>query len=602
MGKAKQCFVYNTKIIETPTTKEVYFYETPIYSHSNSDSKTSNTQAHKRKVFDEMSAHKQYDSLKRKQKHYEQTRWEIARIVDCNFDNKTKFLTLTFRENIQDITITNKEFKYFIQRLNYYLYQTKVQTLKYIATWEKQKRGAIHYHVIFFDFPFVAKEKLQDLWTYGFIKINRIDVDSIMSRADSIKILYQELKTGILSLTDIQEQVDMNKKQVLDLHKKMYNYWQGKNGKWYSYLPKEGVEPPKGKQIESVNEEKLNSKIIEYYVIEESRKKQEKTCPTFLEVYYMWRSIKDLELDDNSIYKFNTDCKRFFVGTDFAEMPINQINENTIKVFMLETIKRLELCKETTRKFFSYIKNVIRYARIEKIITDNPVEFLEPKDFTKHCGEIEVSDCDKYYTDTELAIILKALHGYYRENPLYMPPYAIELAMYTGMRVSELSTLKWSDINDICISINKSAKHNRLKNEFSVGKTKTKKSRAYPVDGQINHLLARIKRVQEEHGILCEWIFTDGNGSYTHARNITDCMTRLCRENKLNGGGITKLRKTTSSDLQAKGTPKSVVASMLGHTTEVNEKYYTYDTSNLAEKKKIIQERNAKFKNLAHTG
>ena len=113
MGKAKQCFVYNTKIIETPTTKEVYFYETPIYSHSNSDSKTSNTQAHKRKVFDEMSAHKQYDSLKRKQKHYEQTRWEIARIVDCNFDNKTKFLTLTFRENIQDITITNKEFKYF---------------------------------------------------------------------------------------------------------------------------------------------------------------------------------------------------------------------------------------------------------------------------------------------------------------------------------------------------------------------------------------------------------------------------------------------------------------------------------------------------------
>ncbi|WP_411332500.1 rolling circle replication-associated protein [Blautia producta] len=105
-----------------------------------------------------------------------------SRIVDCNFDNKTKFLTLTFKENIQDITITNKEFKYFIQRLNYYLYQTKVQTLKYIATWEKQKRGAIHYHVIFFDFPYIPKEKLQELWTHGFIKINRIDVDSKENR------------------------------------------------------------------------------------------------------------------------------------------------------------------------------------------------------------------------------------------------------------------------------------------------------------------------------------------------------------------------------------------------------------------------------------
>lgn len=173
-------FVYNTKIIETPTTKEIYFYESPIYSHSNT--KSDLTKTSKRKTFDEMSAHKQYDSLKRKQKHYEQTRWEIARIVDCNFDNKTKFLTLTFKDNIQDIAITNREFKYFIQRLNYYLYQTKIQTLKYIATWEKQKRGAIHYHVIFFYFPYIAKEKLQELWSHGFIKINRIDVDSKENR------------------------------------------------------------------------------------------------------------------------------------------------------------------------------------------------------------------------------------------------------------------------------------------------------------------------------------------------------------------------------------------------------------------------------------
>ena len=40
-----------------------------------------------------------------------------------------------------------------------------------------------------------------------------------------------------------------------------------------------------------------------------------------------------------------------------------------------------------------------------------------------------------------------------------------------------------------------------------------------------------------------------------------------------------KDRKTTSSDLQTEGTPKSRVASILGHTTEINEKYYTYDTS-----------------------
>lgn len=176
VSKTKECFAYNTKIIETPTTKEVYIYENPIFIHSKE--KADLTDTSNRKKFDEMSAHKQYDSLKRKQKHYEQARWDIARIVDCNFDNKTKFVTLTFKENIQEILITNREFKYFIQRLNYYLYHTKTQLLKYLATWEKQKRGAIHYHVIFFDFLYIAKEKLQNLWSHGFIKINRIDVDS----------------------------------------------------------------------------------------------------------------------------------------------------------------------------------------------------------------------------------------------------------------------------------------------------------------------------------------------------------------------------------------------------------------------------------------
>ena len=46
----------------------------------------------------------------------------------------------------------------------------------------RRTRGAIHYHVIFFDFPYIAKEKLQNLWSHGFIKINRIDVDSKENR------------------------------------------------------------------------------------------------------------------------------------------------------------------------------------------------------------------------------------------------------------------------------------------------------------------------------------------------------------------------------------------------------------------------------------
>ena len=175
---------YNVKTIETPTTVEVWEYidDAVVYSVSVEDKAPRECKkiADKQETdnIDNVSACVHYDALKRKQKHYEEMRWVIARIVDCNFDSNTKFMTLTFKENIQDVSHTNYEFSKFIKRLNFHLYHVKKQFLKYLAVWEKQKRGAIHYHIIFFDLPFIRTKKLTEIWGHGFTKINTIDVDS----------------------------------------------------------------------------------------------------------------------------------------------------------------------------------------------------------------------------------------------------------------------------------------------------------------------------------------------------------------------------------------------------------------------------------------
>ncbi|WP_239257381.1 rolling circle replication-associated protein [Listeria ilorinensis] len=178
---------YNQKIIETPTYIEIWEYEKPIRYRKAKDEivkpKLDWIEAiETRKTYDQLSAQGQYDSLKRKQKHYKNMRFDIARLVDTNFDAQTKFLTLTFKENIQEIEYTNSEFKKFIKRLNYQLYKTKKSQIRYLATWEKQKRGAIHYHIILFKFPYVPYEKLMKIWGHGNVWINKIDVDSIENR------------------------------------------------------------------------------------------------------------------------------------------------------------------------------------------------------------------------------------------------------------------------------------------------------------------------------------------------------------------------------------------------------------------------------------
>lgn len=124
----------------------------------------------------------------------------IRRLINANADawgEKPKFLTLTFAENVQDIKQANYEFKKFRQRLEYDL---KIK-LKYVVVMEFQKRGAIHYHALFFNLPYIQNTKLAEIWGQGFIKVNAIDrVDNIgayvtkyMTKQD-----YEELKTDRL--------------------------------------------------------------------------------------------------------------------------------------------------------------------------------------------------------------------------------------------------------------------------------------------------------------------------------------------------------------------------------------------------------------------
>lgn len=85
------------------------------------------------------------------------------------------FLTLTFKENITDIKDGNYLHSKFIKRLNYYIYHTKRTQLKYLSVIEFQKKGRIHYHIIFFNLPFIDKKELADVWDQGFILIKAVD-------------------------------------------------------------------------------------------------------------------------------------------------------------------------------------------------------------------------------------------------------------------------------------------------------------------------------------------------------------------------------------------------------------------------------------------
>lgn len=108
---------------------------------------------------------------------------EVFRQANTNsaaWGETTKFMTLTYRENVGDLKESNKVFKRFIQRLNYKL-DIK---LKYTVVVQFQDRGAVHYHLLCYNLPYTAQKLLRELWLKhgkgGTVNIKKIDhVDNI---------------------------------------------------------------------------------------------------------------------------------------------------------------------------------------------------------------------------------------------------------------------------------------------------------------------------------------------------------------------------------------------------------------------------------------
>lgn len=163
---------YNKKIVWSGNIVEVYEYDNSLVC---GEVRNENGRAG-------MTVSDSSDSDRSKLYRYQvltKARRDVRRLINANVDKwgeKPKFVTLTFAENVQDIKQANYEFKKFRQRLEYGL-ELK---LKYVCVIEFQKRGAIHYHVVFFNLPYVEFNYLSDIWRNGFIKINAIEqVDNV---------------------------------------------------------------------------------------------------------------------------------------------------------------------------------------------------------------------------------------------------------------------------------------------------------------------------------------------------------------------------------------------------------------------------------------
>lgn len=398
--------------------------------------------------------------------------------------------------------------------------------------------------------------------------------------------LVQELeKYGIINKSDVLEQLEKMKTQEL-LNKHMYEIWEGKDGKWRTYLP----DSIKGRRlIKKTKRENVEKEIINYY-----KKEEQDKVKTFKDCYLHWRSVHDELVSDNSVYRYETDYKRYFDKTKFENMEMTDIKEDDITLFMLNKIKELKLCQKACKTLFWYVSSVCLNALKNKVIAENPCLFLSANKFYQYCTVHERKREKVLVSDYEMDMLFDQIYHDYNNQPEYIPTYAIHLAILTGMRVGEISALTWDSIYDNFILIEKSEKYNRKTKEYYVADTKNKKVRKFPLTDEIKVLLDKVKRVEIENGYLTKWVFSNEDGR-VHAPVISSCVKNKCRQLGIEEKGIHAFRRTLNSKMRCNNVPAVVASEIMGHTESVNDEYYTYDITDMNTKRDIISQINRRI-------
>ena len=231
----------------------------------------------------------------------------------------------------------------------------------------------------------------------------------------------------------------------------------------------------------------LETAIYEYW--------DQQEIPRFRDRFDAWTERqKKCGRSDNTIEKYESDYKRFFQGDVFESLPISDISDEEIAEFITRLLERKQIPYRALKAMFGYICGVMEKSIRDKLISENPCKYVDLEMFKQYCVLEKPKTADeRTISNKEKKILLDKLEG---SNRINIARFAVELSLYTGMRVGELAGLKWEDINyeEKIITICRSEKYNRKKKEHYISSTKNDKVRYFPITTEIENLLIKIKK------------------------------------------------------------------------------------------------------------
>ncbi len=241
------------------------------------------------------------------------------------------------------------------------------------------------------------------------------------------EILKYAVENGMLDVAHIENIIEMQKKEEY-LKKHPYAIYQGKDGKWYTYLPDE----EKGRIFKKRNTKKEVEKlVIEYW-------KDRETNPTVNEIFKEWikKKVEREEISKTTKDRYMRQYEQCF--EKFGRRKIKSISQYDIEDFVLDTIHEQKLIVKGYSNLRTLIFGIFKMAKKMRLVEYSITEVIGDIEISRKAFRRNVKiDEEQVFMEDELPKVLK-----YLEENIDIINLGLLLLFKSGMRVGELAALK----------------------------------------------------------------------------------------------------------------------------------------------------------------
>lgn len=396
------------------------------------------------------------------------------------------------------------------------------------------------------------------------------------------------VENGIISLDGVQ--ADMNRKQretILNQHP--YKIYQENSGRWRTYLP-DDTRSNKRKPIARASKEKLENCIIAYYEsLGEATHRENITLST---LYPQWIEYKRSHTTaEPYISRIHTDWKKYYVNTEIIQKPISSLTKLDLDNWAHQLIKKYELTKNAYYNMAVIMRQSLDYAIDLGIIDVNPLSLIKIDGKRLFRKVKKKPDETQVFSKEELEQLTQmAWTDFHNRTKVYeLAPLAMLFQFQTGVRIGELCTLRYEDIESSDY-IHVQRMYRRETKEVVEHTKSDYGDRQILLTIAAKKLIETAKQRQLELGTDSTGYIFSINGQPLGYRSVSD----LYRKYSLKLGEILKsshkARKTFISSLLDGKVNINTVRTMVGHSDErTTFRNYCFDRRTESEKIEMIE-------------